>query len=153
MRLNWTLTEQTHLPINKPRDWISFLCPSSQLHITFNLSRSASTDIFTSDPFPEISSYFHDTWSHRGLQRLYLFGATSSCTNMIIKKKKKKQLLLCRQHVKWNFKIVCYFTKPFLNLSLVAGSLSLPVNFLKMCHFKSFEIPKTLLSIYLLLLK
>ena len=40
-------------------------------------------------PNPKISSYLHDTRLHRGLQRLYLFGATSSCIDIIIKKKKK----------------------------------------------------------------
>ena len=30
-----------------------------------------------SDPIPEISSSFHDTWVNRGLQKLYAFGATS----------------------------------------------------------------------------
>ena len=52
-----------------------------------NIKPSVFQDTFNSDPILEISSYFHDSRVHRGLQRLYLFGATSSCINIIIHKK------------------------------------------------------------------
>ena len=81
-RFNWILTEQTHSPIYLSL-WLletrtHFPCRSSQLNIiTFSPSRPASTDTFNSDPIPEIFSFFHDTRVDCGLQRLYLFGATS----------------------------------------------------------------------------
>ena len=65
--------------------------PTFRLH-TFSLSRHASTGTFNSDPIPEVSSSFHDTRVQPGLQRLCLFGATSSCTNIITKKKKSSNV-------------------------------------------------------------
>ena len=61
------------------------LCNYMSSSLTQSLSRPASTYSFNSDPIPEISSYFHDTMVHHG--RLYLFGAISSCINIIVKKK------------------------------------------------------------------
>ena len=67
-------------------DWKSL--PPTVFPAAYNL-RSFKTRIhryLQLRPNPQISSYFHDTWVHQGLQRLYLFGATSSCINLIIKK-------------------------------------------------------------------
>ena len=38
-------------------------------------------------PIPEVSSSFHGSWVRRGVHRLHLFGATSSCTGIIRKNK------------------------------------------------------------------
>ena len=66
------------------RDWNSLSL--SVFSATYLQSfKTGITDTFDSDPYPEISSSFHHTWVHRRLQRSYLFGATSSCTNIIIK--------------------------------------------------------------------
>ena len=63
-----TLTEQTHSPLRLSL-WLleaGTRRPSSQLRITFSISRPASTDTFTTYPIPEMSSSFHDQGSTSG---------------------------------------------------------------------------------------
>ena len=84
------------------RDWNSIPPPSSQLHITFNLSRPAATDTFNSDPV---------------LEFLLLF-TIQECTTEIVPywcgfflyqyKKKKKKILewQANRRVKFVLKII-----------------------------------------------
>ena len=85
LRFNQILTEQTHSPIGLSH-------PYFRLGITSSLSRFASTYTFYFDSIPEIPLSFHEAKVHPELQRCPLFGATSSCINIIIKKKKKKNM-------------------------------------------------------------
>ena len=89
-RFNWSVSEQTHSPSFIPmtsREWNSLPPrPSSWLHKTFSLSRSASTGTLNFNPIPKISYSFRDTRVHPVLQKYYLYGAISSYINIITKK-------------------------------------------------------------------
>ena len=64
----WILTEQTHSPARlslwHQETGTLFLRPSSQQHITFNLSRHTSTNIFNSHPIHKslLISKIQKTW-------------------------------------------------------------------------------------------
>ena len=74
------------LPFPSFRDYLFILTNDWRIFITFSLGRFVCTGTFSSIIDISYHSFFGDARHHPELQRLHIYGATSSCINLIIKK-------------------------------------------------------------------